>query len=276
MYYNEQFSGLWGIILGGSSGFGFAAVEKLASHGMNVAVLYRERGSVEKELKKKFIELGEKMAVTILPFNINALDEEGRKLFIREFSAETGKKKCVRLLLHSIARGNLKPLTLQGDKMVPALEAASAVLSIEDFQYTTYAMATSLLDWTRLLLKEDFFYQDARIVGLTSEGAHKYWEGYAAVSVAKASLESLSTFMAVEFSQYGLKTNLIHAGITETPSLKRIPGCEKLIELANSRNPSGRITTPEDVANVIYLLCTQEAFWINGSVIHVDGGEHCR
>jgi enoyl-[acyl-carrier protein] reductase III len=38
----------------------------------------------------------------------------------------------------------------------------------------------------------------------------------------------------------------------------------------------GRMTKPEDVANVIYLLCTDEAFWINGSVIHVDGGEHCR
>ena len=137
-------------------------------------------------------------------------------------------------------------------------------------------MSTSLLDWTRSLLIEDLFYKDAAIIGLTSEGAHRYWEGYAAVSVAKASLESLSTYMAVEFGRYGLRTNLIQAGVTATPSLKRIPGSEKLLEMTIKRNPMGRMTMPEDVANVIYLLCKDEAFWINGSVIHVDGGEHCR
>jgi NAD(P)-dependent dehydrogenase (short-subunit alcohol dehydrogenase family) len=46
--------------------------------------------------------------------------------------------------------------------------------------------------------------------------------------------------------------------------------------MAKERNPLGRITKPDDVSNVIYLLCTDEAYWINGSLIHVDGGEHCR
>ena len=82
--------------------------------------------------------------------------------------------------------------------------------------------------------------------------------------------------MAIELSKYGLKTNLIQAGITETPSLKRIPGSEKLFTMAKERNPMGRLTTPIDVANVIYLLCSDEASWINGSLIHVDGGEHCQ
>ena len=82
--------------------------------------------------------------------------------------------------------------------------------------------------------------------------------------------------MAVEFAPFGLKTNLIQAGITDTSSLKMIPGSEKLLEIGKSRNPMGRITNPADVANVIFLLCLDEAFWINGSIIHVDGGEHCR
>ena len=81
--------------------------------------------------------------------------------------------------------------------------------------------------------------------------------------------------MAVELGRYGLKTNLIQAGVTETPSLKRIPGSKKLLELDDAVSPLGRITTPQDVANVIYLLCTDEAAWINGALIHVDGGEHC-
>jgi len=268
---NLQFSGLWAVILGGSSGFGMAAVEKLAQHGMNVAVLYREISITEKVLKNEFTDLARLNGVEILPFNINALDKSGREIFINQFTKMV-KKKSVKLLLHSIARGNLKPLSfkeecISGEK--------NDILSIEDIEFTTYAMSNSLLDWTRLLLNEDLFNEDARIIGLTSEGAHKYWESYAAVSIAKASLESLTKYMAVEFSKCGIKTNLIQAGITETPSLKKIPESGKLISLGNSRNPLGRITQPHDIANVIYLLCCDEAFWINGAIIHVDGGEHC-
>jgi len=270
---NEQFSHLWAIVLGGSSGFGFASVEKLARHGMNIAVLYRETAAAERTLKEKFVALSTDNNVTILPCNINALDAAGRHLFIQQFNESVNKKHCVRLLLHSIARGNLKPLI---HEQAGKQGAEDNLLSIEDIEMTTYSMATSLLDWTRILLKEELFHQDARIIGLTSEGSHKYWDSYSAVSIAKASLESLATYMAVEFSKHGLKTNLIQAGVTETPSLKRIPGSAKLIEMAKIRNPFGRMTQPEDVAKVIYLLCTDEAAWINGSLIHVDGGEHCR
>jgi enoyl-[acyl-carrier protein] reductase III len=267
-----QFFGLWAIILGGSSGFGFATVEKLAKYGMNVAVLYRETAAAEKLLKEKFIKIAASNSITILPYNINALDKAGQATFISQFVA-LADKHSVKLLLHSIARGNLKPLANKGANTE---DEVYGVLSIEDIQLTTYAMSTSLLDWTRLLLNADLFHSDGRIIGLTSEGAHKYWEGYGAVSIAKASLESLAKYMAVEFSAYGLKTNIIQAGVTETAALRRIPGSDELIEMCTKRNPFGRMTKPNDVAGVIYLLCTEEAFWINGSIIHVDGGEHCK
>jgi enoyl-[acyl-carrier protein] reductase III len=263
------FSGLWAIILGGSSGFGFASAEKLAREGMNVAALYRETSVTEKALLGKFSKLASDTGVSILPYNINALGQDGREKFIEKFTSEKGvSKHKVKLLLHSIARGNLKPLASDGD--------TDNELSAEDIQFTTYAMSNSLLDWTRDILKAELFHADARIIGLTSEGAHKFWDGYAAVSIAKASLESLAKYMAVEFAPFGLKTNLIQAGITDTSSLKMIPGSEKLLEIGNTRNPMGRMTQPDDVAKVIYLLCTDESFWINGSLIHVDGGEHCR
>lgn len=274
MNNNLPFSNLWAVILGGSSGFGFASVEKLAQHGMNIALLYRETSVTEKLLKENLSKIALAHDIAILPYNINALDKLGRELFIQQFTEAGGsnKKSKVKLLLHSIARGNLKPLAVNDTSLTEPAD----VLSDEDIRFTTYAMSNSLLDWTRILLKEELFHPDARIIGITSEGAHKYWEGYAAVSIAKASLESLAKYMAVEFSQFGLKTNLIQAGITDTSSLKKIPRSNKLVEIAGIRNPMGRITRPADVANVIYLLCKDEAFWINGSLIHVDGGEHCR
>jgi enoyl-[acyl-carrier protein] reductase III len=266
----KRFSDWWAIILGGSSGFGLAAVEKLSRHGMNIAVLYRETSATEKAVKEKFTAIAAANSVTIDAHNVNALDADSRESFIRQFAANPGRHKNVRLLLHSIARGNLKPLTA-----APG-EGEEASLSVEDIRFTTYAMGTSLLDWTRSVFRQELFHADARIVGLTSEGAHKYWDSYAAVSIAKASLESLVTYMAVELGKYGLRTNVIQAGITDTPSLQRIPSSDQLLELTPARNPMGRMTKVEDIANAIYLLCLDEAAWINGSVIHVDGGEHCR
>lgn len=264
---NKQFIGQWAIILGGSSGFGLAAVEKLAAHGMNIAVLYRETSAADRLLKEKLEKLAASLDVRIDAYNSNALDPASRESFIQQFAARVTQKHSVRLLLHSIARGNLKPLMGA---------PASEVLTVEDIGFTTYAMSTSLLDWARLLIQEGHFQADARIIGLTSEGAHKYWDGYAAVSIAKSTLGSLVTYMAVELAKYGLKTNLIQAGISATPSLKKIPDSERLLELATRRNPMGRTTRPEDVAGAIYLLCLDEASWINGSIIPVDGGEHCR
>jgi enoyl-[acyl-carrier protein] reductase III len=264
---NRQFLDQWAIILGGSSGFGLAAVEKLAAHGMNIAVLYRETGAADRLLKERYAGTAADAGVRIDGYNLNALDPASRESFLQQFGARAGRKQSVRLLLHSIARGNLKPLVGMPD---------ADVLTVEDIRFTTYAMSTSLLDWARLLLKEGHFQPDARIIGLTSEGAHKYWEGYAAVSIAKSTLESLVTYMAVELAKYGLKTNLIQAGISATPSLRKIPDSDRLLELATRRNPLGRTTKPEDVAGAIYLLCLDEASWINGSIIPVDGGEHCR
>jgi len=272
MNKNLPFRTLWGVILGGSGGFGLASVEKLAVAGMNIATIYRETAAAERQLKKHFEQLAATHSVHILGYNINGLDNEARQQFVKDFAGKA-ETSSVKLLLHSIARGNLKPLTIKGGDEI---DKTYNELSAEDIQYTSYAMSNSLLDWTRALLAAGLFHADGRIIGLTSEGAHRYWEGYAAVSIAKASLESLAKYMAVEFSTYGLKTNIIQAGITETASLKRIPGSEKLIKTGELRNPMGRITQPQDVANVVYLLCTDEAFWINGALIHADGGEHCR
>jgi len=266
-----QFSGLWGVVLGASGGFGLASVEKLAAHGMNLAVLYRENAAAEKALKKQFSAIAEKNSTRILNYNINVLDAEKRRAFIADFSGEA--KHSVKLLLHSVSRGNLKPLVAKDDTGV---DKTYHELSAEDIAYTSYAMSNSLLDWTRALVDADLFHADGRIIGLTSEGAHRHWESYAAVSIAKSSLESLAKYMAVEFAAYGLKTNIIQAGITETASLKKIPGNELLVKENIKRNPFGRMTKPDDVANVIYLLCTDEALWINGAIIHADGGEHCR
>jgi len=78
----------------------------------------------------------------------------------------------------------------------------------------------------------------------------------------------------LEFAPFGIKANCIQAGVTDTASLRAIPGSELIKAHSLLRNPFKRLTLPQDVANVVYLLCKDEAAWINGTIIPVDGGEH--
>jgi enoyl-[acyl-carrier protein] reductase III len=61
--------------------------------------------------------------------------------------------------------------------------------------------------------------------------------------------------------------------VTDTPALRKIPGSDDMIQLAQRKNPAGRLTTPKDVAEAIGLLSHPKAQWISGNVLCVDGGE---
>ncbi len=281
----------YALILGASSGMGLATAEKLAQEGMNLCLVHRDRRSRSQEIDAAFTKLREHK-VQVLSFNLNALQATGRSTVIdalqEELDRDHGK---IRLLLHAISRGNLKRLappreqqqtnvSIQPETLAamthlspPKPEKGEALLGGDDFALTIHAMATSLWDWTHVVMQADLFASDARILGLTSEGNQRAWPYYAAVSAAKVALESLIRAMAKELAPYGLRSNVIQAGVTDTPSLRMIPGSEQLKAGAILRNPFGRLTMPEDVAKVVALLCTDEAAWINGALIPVDGGE---
>ncbi|MEP1854940.1 SDR family oxidoreductase, partial [Nonlabens ulvanivorans] len=89
----------------------------------------------------------------------------------------------------------------------------------------------------------------------------------------EATLEAINRSMAIEFATSQITCNCIQAGVTDTDSLKRIPMYEALKKMSLKRNPNHRLTQPEDVANVVYLLALKESQWITGNVIKVDGGE---
>lgn len=173
-------------------------------------------------------------------------------------------KGKVRCLLHSIARGTLKAM----------LPETGTALSVDDYRITLDSMAYSLYEWVKDLSDRQLFAADARVLSFTSEGSHRAWKHYGAVSAAKAALEAISRNIALEFAPRGIRANCIQAGTTNTRSLQLIPGSEQLIAWSEARSPFQRLTTPEDVANVVYLLCKDEAAWINGAIIPVDGGAH--
>jgi NAD(P)-dependent dehydrogenase (short-subunit alcohol dehydrogenase family) len=299
----------WAVILGGSSGFGLATAKCLAAQGMSVCIVHRDRRAMMAKIEPEFekIRAGGTKLVTK---NVDALAADKRDEVLAELAGEMGSGR-VRVLLHSVAFGNLKLLVAEAkakrtvadelagklgvdrEKLQNALDEVFAAghpqalglasppeysdkhfLDDEDFTRTIHAMGTSLLGWVQQLHARGLFAADARVFGLTSEGNEVAWKGYAAVAAAKVSLESLARSIAVEFAPYGIRCNVIQAGITHTPAQDAIPGSSHMRAQALSRNPMGRLTTPDDVARVIALLATDDAGWINGEVIRVDGGEH--
>jgi NAD(P)-dependent dehydrogenase (short-subunit alcohol dehydrogenase family) len=300
----------WAVVLGGSSGFGLASAQKLAEHGMNCFLVHRDRRGAMVRIEPEFERI-RGQGVSLVTMHVDALDPAVLEECLARLADALSADGRVRVLLHSIAFGNLKLLLperaterrpigeLAGALGIDAGELAAAVnrlfgegfgalasladppaypsgafLEEEDFARTIHSMGTSLLTWARALLDRGLFADDARVFGLTSEGNTVAWKGYAAVAAAKVALESISRAMAVEFAPYGVRSNIIQAGVTDTPALRAIPGHEHLGAHARLRNPFRRLTTPCDVANVIYLLSTDEAAWINGALIRVDGGEH--
>jgi enoyl-[acyl-carrier protein] reductase I len=249
--------------LGGSSGLGLATAHKLAKHGFNICIVHRNRKSELPAIEKEFLLLKNE-GIDLLTFNVDGLKEAERNTIISTLKQHFGTTGKVRIFVHSVAKGNLKPMVSE--------EKTS--LKNDDFRLTIEAMAISLYDWTTALFEAKLFASDARIVSFTSEGNTKAWKNYAAVSAAKTALEAITRNIALEFAPYGIKANCIQAGVTDTASLRAIPGSELIKAHSLLRNPFKRLTTPQDVANVVYLLSKDEAAWINGTIIPVDGGEH--
>ena len=260
----------WSVILGGSSGFGFAAALKLASHGMNICIVHRDRRGAMKRIAPMFDRIRAK-GVRLMTINTDALAQEGRLTVLESLSDRLGESGKIRMILHSVAFGNLKLLVPFDDP--EGIYSQDHILDKDDFSRTVQAMGSNIVEWVQDIHRRGLFTDDARVLSLTSEGNRIAWKGYAAVSAAKAVLESVSRAMAVEFASFGIRSNVIQAGVTDTPALQAIPGNHKIKAGALARNPFRRLTVPEDVANVIFLLCMDEASWVNGSLICVDGGE---
>lgn len=260
---NEFRDNEWALILGGSSGLGLASAKKLAGHGMNICVVHRDRKSDLLQIDKHFEEIKQK-GVSFISFNKDILNQDRKMEIIyklKEILGVNGKIKC---LLHSVAKGHLKPMAAHGSKGLETI----------DLDITIRAMATSLFDWFKSVFDHDLFAQDTRVISFTSEGSSRAMKNYGAVSAAKSSLEAISRNIALEFAPFGIRANCIQAGVTDTASLRMIPGSDKIKEYAVRRNPFGRLTLVDDVADAVYLLCKKEAAWINGCVIPVDGGEN--
>jgi len=255
-------SNQWALILGASSGFGEATARKLASNGMNIAGVHFDRKEDLSRVDRLVEELRSE-GVEVEFFNKNAAREKNRSSVIGDLKERPGGNPSVRVLMHSIAFGTLKPYVADEEE----------TLEQKQMEMTLDVMAHSLVYWVQDVLEAGLLREGSRIFAMTSAGGHVAWPYYGAVSTAKASIEAHIRQLAVELGDRGITANAIQAGVTDTPSLRKIPGHEDLIDHGKRVNPAGRLTRPEDVADAIALLSRDESRFITGNVIRCNGGE---
>jgi NAD(P)-dependent dehydrogenase (short-subunit alcohol dehydrogenase family) len=249
----------WAVVLGASSGLGAATARAFARAGWPVVGVHLDlRSTLE---RAHAVEADVRAAgVDCWMVNRNAADARCREAVVEGLRSRGGR---VGALVHSLAFGSLRPFVGE-----PESRTQERHLTM-----TMDVMAHSLVWWVNALLDAGQLDRGARVFAMTSAGSQVAFPAYGAVSAAKSALESHVRQLAVELAPRQITVNALMAGLTRTPALEAIPGWQALEAAARARHPSGRLTTPEDVAACLLALCVPGTAWVTGNVIRVDGGE---
>jgi len=254
----------WALVLGASSGFGGATAIELAKIGYNIFGVHLDRQATLTNVSKivKAIEMtGQKAEF----YNMNAADDFQRNETLDDIQMRLKDTNSgIKVLVHSLAFGSLRPFFGK---------SPNECMTKAQMEMTLDVMAHSLVYWTQGLVFRNLLKPYAKIFALTSSGSKEVIPYYGAVSAAKCALESHIRQIAMELGYLNVSANAIMAGVTDTPALRKIPNAENMIKIAQSKNPRKRLTTPQDVANIIAGLCSDKLTWVSGGVIHADAGE---
>lgn len=247
-YEEKPFAGQVALITGGSRGIGRATALRFARGGADVVVNYlRHRTAAEQTVKEL-----ESLGARAIAVRADVGDEEDLDRLFAETRQVFG---YLDILVSNAALGTPRP----------ALD-----LGAKHWQKTLDVMGRALLFCAQraVPLMEGRW---GRIVSITSIGSFRVLPNYAAPGAAKAVLETLTRYLAVELAPKGISVNAVSGGVVETDALKAFPNQSDMLDMG-TRAPLGRLGLPEDIAGVVTLLCRPEARWICGQTIIADGG----
>lgn len=238
------------LVTGSSRGIGKRIAFKLAERGYDLVINYARNKEAALDTAAEIEALGRRALV--VKANVGKLDKI-QEMF-QQIDEHYGR---LDVFINNAASGVLRPL-----------------MEIEEkhWDWTMDINSKALLFCAQEAAKLMEKNGGGKIVSLSSIGSIRYLKNYTAVGVSKAAVEALTRYLAVELAEKGISVNAVSGGAVDTDALTHFPNREELLADAAARTPAGRIVEPDDLANAVLFLISDEAEMIRGQTLIVDGG----
>ena len=232
------------IVTGASGGIGNAIIKKLYKAGANILASGTRIEKLE-ELKKNFER------IKILKFDISQSDKIEE--FIENATSELGGSLDGIVNNAGITQDNL-----------------AIRMSLDEWQKVININLTSTFLMSKFAIKKMLKNKSGKIVNITSVVGHTGNLGQANYTASKAGIVAMSKTLAIEYAKKNININCISPGFIKTDMTDKID--EKFKEIIVSKIPSARLGKPDDIANAVLFLCSDQSDYINGETLHVNGG----
>jgi enoyl-[acyl-carrier protein] reductase III len=243
-----KLKGKLALVTGSSRGIGRAIALKLAEEGADIIVNFlRHRQGAEETARE-----AEKLGVSAQIIKANLVEPEKIDDMFETIASKWGRLDIlVNNAASGVARSALE-LDTRGWEWTMDINARAFLLCAQQ--------AVKLMD------------KGGKIVSVSSLGSSFVLPDYVAIGVSKAALEALTRYLAIELAPKGICVNAVAASAIQTEAIKFFTKGQQGQAPSWQTTPAGRMATPEDVANLVAFLCSDEAFMIRGRTIVVDGG----
>ena len=232
------------IVTGASGGIGNSIIKKFSENGSNILASGTRVEKLE-ELKTKFKN------VKILPFDISQNDKI--EDFIDNATNElNGKLDCI-VNNAGITKDNL-----------------AIRMNFDEWKKVIDVNLSSTFLLSKFAIKKMLKNKSGKIINITSVVGHTGNLGQSNYTASKAGVIAMSKSLAIEYAKKNINVNCISPGFIKTAMTDKLD--EKFKEVIVSKIPSARLGEPEDVANAVLFLASDQSNYINGETIHVNGG----
>lgn len=236
------------LITGGSSGLGLATVEKFVQEGYHVVTTARN----EEKLKNSIDKFG--IHCTGIVFDMNWLDKI--PAFVQDIKNRFGR---IDVLVNNAGINQKKAFIETTD---------------EDFQNVILTNQLALFALSREVVKVMINQEEkGNIINISSMAALYGIPKVISYSASKSALDGMTRAMTVELAPLGIRVNSVAPGFIKTPmSAKALDNDPERKNKVLSRTPMQHLGEPKDIANAVYFLASEDAKYITGVVLPVDGG----
>ncbi len=232
------------IVTGASGGIGSAIIDKLDKVGANILATGTRIEKLE-GLKNKF------QNIKIMKFDIS--HSEKIEDFIENATAELGGSLDCLVNNAGVTQDNL-----------------AIRMSFKEWQNVIDINLTSSFLMSKFAIKKMLKNKSGKIVNITSVVGHTGNVGQVNYTASKAGIVAMSKSLAIEYAKKGININCISPGFIKTAMTDKLD--EKFKEAIISKIPSARLGEPNDIANAVVFLCSNESNYINGETLHINGG----